>query len=218
MSEYRVRPVEADDRDGLLDVLRRTLVAGEPMPFPVMDLDHLLALFLDYYLACEPEAGRVVVDAGGRVVGYLLGTIHPDDENRWQRRQALALAWRWLRRWPEYDGPTRWLYRLRLRDALASLRDPAPTVPAHFHWHLLPEARGRLGRDLLLGFRDYAAARGVTGFGGEQVMRVGRKDPELFRRLGGQIVHRAPHYTLSALLGEPVERVTIIARIEDVHW
>lgn len=218
MSEYRLRPVEADDRDGLLDVLRRTLVAGEPLPFPVMDLDHLLALFLDYYLACEPEAGRVVVDDHDRVVGYLLGTTRPDEAGRWQRRQALALAWRWLCRWREYDGPTRWLYRLRLRDALASLRDPAPDLLAHCHWHLLPEVRGRFGRELLLGFRDHVAARGLPEFGGEHALPVRRKDPVLFRRIGARILHRAPHHTLTALLGEPVERVTIVARVEELHW
>ncbi len=215
---YQTRPIEPRDEPAIRSVLQQTMVLGQPLPFPVQDLDLLLDYFLGFYLACEPEAGLVVVDPSDRVVGYLLGTTQPTAQSRWQRREALRLAWRWLTHWRRYDAFTRYFYRLRLRDARETIVNPDPPLPAHYHWHLLPEVRGHFGRILARSFATYCRDRGVTGFGGEYPLLEGRKDEALFRRTGAQVVHRAPHHTLTGLLGTPVTRLTLYVRTADANW
>ena len=216
--EYRSRPLTPDDSAAISRVLEATLVAGRPLPFPVMDLPLLLEYFTEFYVTCEPEAGLIVEDEAQRVVGYGLGTTQVTEQSRWQRQAAGRLLWHWLRNWSSYDPFTRWFYRLRLLDARETIVHPDPPLEAHFHWHLLPEVRGRWGRTILWHFRDHAAARGVRRFGGTVPQIESRRDPAMWSRLGGEVVHRVPHHTLTALLGEPVSRLTVASDVDAFHW
>lgn len=217
MSEQRLRGLEPRDTAGIKRVLTQTMLLGQPLPFEVMDFDALLEYFLGYYLDEEPESGRVVVDQADEVIGYLLGCTQPAAESRWRRAAALRLAARWARRWRHYDPMTRWFYGLRLRDAREVLLDPGPSLPAFCHWHLTPAARGRWGRTFMRWFRDRVAAAGLESYGGEHAMPE-RQSPELFLRLGAQITHRVRHHTLSALTGQPVWRITIEVRCDEMRW
>ncbi|MCC7492021.1 MAG: hypothetical protein IT204_06750 [Fimbriimonadaceae bacterium] len=217
-STWRVRGYEPRDLGGVRRVLDRTILLGQPLPFPVLDLDLLVDYFTGFYLEHEPQACRVVVDAADEVVGYLLGTTQPAAQAAWQRRAALRLAARWAVRWRHYDPFTRWFYRLRLRDAWEVLANPDPPLPAHCHWHLLPAVRGRFGRELGLWFLHYVQDCGLPAFGGEYPLPVRRKDASLFKRIGATVVHQVPHHTLSALLGEPVLRITLHIKSDEGHW
>ncbi len=215
---YQARPIQSADRPAIHQVLRDTLMLGQPLPFPVMDLDLMLGYFTDFYLEHEPEAGLAIVDDSGRLAGYMIGTTQPQQQRRWQQRAAARLLWRWATHWRQYDPFTRWFYRLRLLDARETIVNPDPPVPAHVHWHLLPEVRGHWGRKLMLHFRDYVGSRGVPEFGGDYPLLESRKDATLWNRLGADVIHQAPHHTLTALLGEPVTRITLRSRVDVFHW
>lgn len=211
---YRLRPLRPADIPQICAIQERSLVLGAPLPRPVMDLSYQLALFRDFCLYHEPEAAAVVVDDAGRVVGYSLGTTQGEAEARWRRRRAAALLARWARRWPYYDPFTRWYYRLRMKDAIESLRHPAPEVPAHIHWNLLPEARGRAWVAMMRHFSRYVASRGQDAYLAEIPVPVRRRVTGGLEWLGFVIVDRAPHHTLTALCGEPVERLVMVMRVD----
>ncbi len=170
-------------------------------------------LCLGWYLGPERRHVRLLVD-GERAVGYVLVGTRGADHARWTRRRAVefglwAVAGLALGRHP--PDAVRFL-RLRLTDGWALRRAPRP-MPVHVHLNLLTTARGGVGRRKLLAHVD-DVCRGVAspGWFGEINAVVGRRTGAL-ERLGGQIVHRAPNRTLTAIVGRPVERLTIVRQV-----
>lgn len=211
MSGFRLRAFEPRDAPAVRAIQVQTMVLGDPLPFPVADLERLLDYYLDYYLTAEPRYATVGVDATDRLVGYFCGSVNPGAQARWQRRAALRLAARWAVRWRRHDAFTRWFYRLRLAEARAVLRQPAPPAPAHVHFNLLPEARGPLWKAFVRRFLEQAGEVGVGSFAGEISVRHDRRDGAAFLRAGFRLAGCMPNLTLTAIRGEPVWRLTVIA-------
>lgn len=217
MSGWQLRPMQPTDRDAMLEVQRQTLFLGGQLPWPVQDLDALLSFWVDYYALHEPEAGVVVETDGGLVVGYRAGSVNHRARTGWQQREALRLAALWARRWRSYDAATRCYYRLRLRDAWDSLRDPPLAVDGEFHWNVLPEVRGRLAWAFLRQYRDWLAARGLRSMGGRAALVGPRRTDAGWRRLGFDVQDEGRHHTLSVLSGRPVARITVRADIDGLR-
>jgi hypothetical protein len=216
VSEYRLRPYRPEDHPHIYEILKATLALGEPLPFPVMDLDDQLQLFVEYYLQHEPLLARVAEDERGRLVGYQLCTLHAAEAEAWRTRQAIRFGWQMFWRWPAYDAFTRLYYRLRLRDALETLRDRTPFLPAHMHWHFLPEVRGRLFQDCLSFFQEHCRRAGVAAGGGEIIVDERHRRTH-WQRIGITPVGEAPHHTLSVILGKPVWRVMLRATPQEAR-
>lgn len=214
---WRLRPLTPADRADVHRLQRDTLVLGRPLPVPVMDLDHLLGFFLDYYVLIEPEFGVIVEADDGVAVGFGLGSADAHRRERWMQRRAAAVGWRWLTRWPRYDAFTKAFYRRRLADAREVLDDPPVKPSAVMHWSVLPTVRGRVMWTMLRHFRDAFAARGLATFGGEYPLVLSRNSPDSWLRLNIQPVHQAPHHTLTWLLGEPVQRLVLHVDIATVR-
>ncbi|MBI2301072.1 MAG: hypothetical protein HYU66_19345 [Armatimonadetes bacterium] len=216
MRDFVLRPYRPADRAAIRDIQTQTVMLGRPLPQPVMDFEHQLDYYLDYYLDQEPEGVMVVVDTRGAVVAYAICAVHAARAAAWQRREALALAWRWLRHWPRYDRFTRRYYRLRLRDSWHVIGETKP-AEAHCHFNALPHARGYLLKPLLQHVCAYARAHELRRVYGELAVIDRRRDGRHLRPFGLQTLCSVPHYTLSGLLGQPVWRLTFLMHVDHIH-
>ena len=211
-----VRPLEpggADD-DAIRRLFRQTVCLGRPLPFAVPGWEAYESLCLDWYLGPgRQHAGLLVVD--GLITGYALVCTDAEAQRRWQRRLAAHFSTmavvRLLGRRVHPDA-ARFL-RLRLRDGWDLWRHSRAPAAAHAHLNLAPASRVTLGgRCLLDHINDQCRSAGVEGWWGEVNARAGHRARAL-ERLGGAVVHRNPNHTLSWLLGEPVERLTVLWRL-----
>lgn len=210
-----VRPLRPGDDSAVRSVFRATLALGRPVD-DLPGLDRYEALCLDWYLEHERPDARVL-DDDGTVLGYLLVGTRPVEQRRWTRRAAtryvLGTVPRLLTR--GYRGDAGRFHRLRLRDGWALRRAPAP-MPVHVHLNLLPTARAGRGARLLAVHADAVCRRlGAPGWFGEINARRGHRASAL-RRLGGEVVHQAPNRTLGWLVGSPVDRLTVVRRLDVV--
>lgn len=217
----RIRALRDGDDDAIAEIFRSTLVLGADLAAPPPDLDRYQALCLGWYLGAGRPDAAVVEGADGRVVGYALVCAAPDSHRRWTRRAgvrfAAGVALRWAAR--RYPPEAIRFHRLRLRDGWTLWRH-SPRVLAglgHAHLNLLPEARaGQAGRLLAAHVDGRVAHAGLPGWFGEINAAPGTRARAL-ERLGGAVVHRAPNHTLTALVGQPIERLTVVRRTEDAE-
>ncbi|MCV2394247.1 GNAT family N-acetyltransferase [Actinotalea sp. M2MS4P-6] len=157
-----IRAARPTDADALADVCLRTALSGEDATGRLTD-DRLWAdLFALPYLELEPDLCWVV-ELGGSVVGYLVGTADT-------AAYAESFRDRWL---PRLDGRypldrrTDPLEDQLVRELHDPERDLLPELvgyPAHLHVDLLAPARSRgWGRALLATFFSAVRDRGVPG-------------------------------------------------------
>lgn len=160
--DARIRRCSPDDLPALYDICLRTGDAGEDATGLVEDPDLFGHLWAGPYAVLEPEHA-LVLDAGGEVVGYVLGAL---DTAAFEAR-CEAAWWPPLReRYPERPGGR------RLDDLLVGMihhrhpRDPAllARYPSHLHIDLLPVAQGQgWGRRLLDALFRLLAEAGSPG-------------------------------------------------------
>lgn len=156
-----VRPYRPSDRSAVYDVCVRTADGGGDARGRWSTDDLMPDLFAGPYLMLEPDLA-FVLDDGGRVVGYVLGTA---DTARW----AAAHRDRWLPtvagRYPLPARPTTDedhmvdLLHHPERNVHAALADH----PAHLHIDVLPSHQGQgWGRVLVRTFLAALRERGVA--------------------------------------------------------
>lgn len=205
-----------EDHDAIRSIFRSTLALGRPATIGGLELYEEFAL--DWYLdtrgaAAVHRSGRPGRHPAPDIDGYVLVCV---DERRFERDQRRA-AVRYLRR-----VSTRWLagslspasrrfHRLRIEDGWYLYRHaPVRPAPAHVHLNLLPGARSSsAGRALVDWADEVVRSAGHHSWYAEINAPTGRRAAAL-RRLGAEVVHRAPNRTLTALVGEPVERLTVV--------
>jgi hypothetical protein len=212
----RVEPAQPEDLPAIRALFRATVALGRPLPFEA-DAPHLVdayeQLCLDWYLEpANAAVAGVLRDAGGGPVrGYALVCLADADFARWQRRAAArflvaAASTLCSRR----RRPAARFVRTRVADGWANRRPPADVhgLP-HAHLNAAPDRRGLPGRPLADFVDAVCAAAGHDAWYGEINARAGRREAAITRRWGGEVVHREPNRTLSWLVGEPVERLTV---------
>jgi hypothetical protein len=206
-----VRSLRPGDEVFVRQLFRDTICLGRPLPFAVPEWEAYESLCLDWYL----QAGRAdagVLEDDGRVTGYTLVCTDAAGYQRWQRTQATSFSGRVASRLlaGRLEPDASKFLRLRLKDGWDMWRHgvTAP-LPAHAHINLASESRASLaGRQLADHVDGRCQAAGLPGWFGEMNAIVGRRARAL-ERLGGTVVHRAPNHTLTWLLGQPVERLTV---------
>lgn len=204
-----VRSLEAGDDADIRRLFRETMCLGRPLPFAPPEWQAYESLCLDWYLgAGRDDAGVLMVDDA--FAGYTLVCTDATSYNRWLRRQAAAFSSLVGTRLMtgRIDGDSATFYRLRLKDGWDMWRHgKVPPLPAHAHINVERRARGA-GR-LLANHVDLRCAEvGLPGWFGEINAPTGHRSGAL-ERLGGTVVSRAPNHTLSWLMGQPVERLTV---------
>jgi hypothetical protein len=208
----RVRPLRVGDEPEVRRLFRCTWVLGDRPGFAIPGLSRYEALCLDWYLGPGRADAAVLVDDDGNTVGYALVCTDQSANRAWTRRRAVRFTFGLLPRLllPSYGGAAGRFYRLRLRDGWELARTGAPeAAPAHAHINLASTHRAGIGGRLLAAHVDArVAAAGLSGWFGEINAVVGHRARAL-ERLGGEVVWRAKNHTLSGLLNEPVERLTV---------
>jgi len=208
-----LRPATPEDQPHIRRIFSTTVLLGSPLVIGEDAMSRYRALCIDWYARAEAAGGGIVALEDGVVRGYLLHCVDHAAFVRWQRRAAL----RWVGgellaamtgRRSRMDVRFLWL---RLADGVHSLREaPAPPFPAHAHFNLDPEVRGRsTGHRLAAAMDDLVAARGLDGWFGEMNLPEGFPTDAL-ERAGAVIGHRQRNVTLSALTGMTVWRTTVM--------
>lgn len=162
-----VRAYQPPDRDGVRHVCFATGLMGDPVDWQWSDEESFADAFSGYYTDREPESA-LVVEHGGRVVGYLLGCV--DSRQAWN---AGAVLGRHIvgRRLALRRGTAGFVWRAVGDVAVDAVRRRLPSAgvfdqrwPAHLHVDLLPEARGRgVGSALVHRWLASLRERGVAG-------------------------------------------------------
>ena len=213
-----LRPATRDDLPAIARIFGATVLLGAPIAIGERAMARYRALCLDWYADAGDAGGGIVALEDGVVRGYLLHCLAQDAFARWQRRAAVrwvagelvaALTGRRSR------AELRFL-RLRLVDGLRSLREaPTPPYPAHAHFNLDGEVRGRsTGHRLAAAMDELVAARGHDGWFGEMNLPEGFPTDAL-ERAGAVLGHRQRNVTLSALTGMEVWRTTVLRPLAD---
>jgi GNAT superfamily N-acetyltransferase len=186
-----IRPYRPADRAAVRHVCCETGFSGRPVE-PLFSDRELFADFLTrYYTDFEPESILVVED-GGRVVGYLTGCA------RFARHRVVQLAigvavaaralWRLAR--GRYDRASRAYVAWAFFRANRELPDGVPRS-GHFHFNLLPPYRSRgIGVRLLSRFLASLDGRRVRRVYGRIETPDGRRPDKVFERFGFRLVDR----------------------------
>jgi len=211
-----VRALRAEDRASVGAIFAATHLLGEPLPFVLDGADRYTRFALDWYLTEGSADGAVAVDGSGTVVGYCLVCCAPARHRRWLARRTSRLAAGVIGDivWGRIGPHSRRYYRARLRDAVRlGVSRHGSGGAAHAHVNVLPGLRdGSVARRL----RDHVDERcrraGIDAWYGEVNARLGRRVAGL-ERVGGSVIDRQPNHTFSALLGEPIVRLTMLRRV-----
>lgn len=211
-----VRALRAEDRVPVGAIFAATQLLGEPLPFVLDGAERYTSFALDWYFAEGMADGAVAVDGSGVIVGYCLVCCAPERHRRWLTCRTVRLTAGVIGDVARGRvGPrSRRYYRARLRDAARlGLSRHATAGAAHAHVNVLPGLRdGSVARRL----RDHVDERcrhaGMKTWYGEVNARPGRRVAGL-ERVGGSVIDRHPNHTFSALLGEPIVRLTMVRRV-----
>jgi hypothetical protein len=210
------RPAGAGDIDAVNGLFEQTVVLGAPLPSAVADFDAYRELCLGWYLGEGLGDAGVVRDGGDEIIGYALVCTDERTADRWGRRRGRALAARVAWRWASggLDPFSRRFYAARARDAATLLRRRRlPGADVHAHVNVRSGRRqGSAALALLAHVDERCHAAGAAAWYGEINARSGRRSSAL-TRLGMEVVDTDVNHTLSTLVGEPVDRLTVVRRL-----
>ena len=211
---YHVRRYRPQDRAAVRALCCETGFLGQPIN-PVFEDRELFADFLTlYYLRYEPESA-FVMERDGRLVGYMLGCLHP---LRIQFYNALQNIWFFLLllwRYPRYEARSRKFIRWVLWNGWREV-PAAPRRTPHFHLNFLPEARGSMGaKKMFDSFMEYLSGSGVKRVYGQMASFESRRGEAMFRRYGFKLVNRAEITKYRELYPETVYLSTVVRDFEE---
>ncbi len=200
-----------------------TLVLGRPAEAPLAGFDAYRQLCLGWYLS----AGRADVGlaemhdddgAAPRVSGYALVCRDGDAADHYARRATVRLAGGLARLGAlgRLDRGSRDFYRARARDAATLLRHHrTPPAPVHAHVNVRDGERSGTTILALVAHIDERCRRaGEMRWYGEVNEKAGRRSRAL-ERLGFEIVRTEHNHTLSNIVGDDVDRLTILRRVPE---
>jgi hypothetical protein len=207
-----VRPYERRDRDAIRWLCCQTGFLGKPID-PVFEDRELFADYLtSYYTDWEPES-CFVLESGGEVKGYILGSRRPYLQQFYNFFHNIGLFARGMFRYGRYNKPTRefilWILRNSWREVPA-----APRRTAHIHFNVLPEAQSLAGtRCLFNACLDYLRDAGEKAVFGQFVTFESRRGAKLIERYGFRILERREISKYKDTHPEPVYLTTVVKEL-----
>jgi len=136
----------------------------------VEDREVFADMWSAYWTDREPESA-LVAELGGRAVGYLLGCLDTDRQEKiFNSEMARPLFWKAARRGFFLRGKNPgYIYRMVRSLRRGEFKAPMPEIkaeyPAHLHMNIAdPGLRGRgIGQALLRAYLDYLRGHGSKG-------------------------------------------------------
>ncbi len=187
--EHLVRPYRATDRDVVRAICADTGFLGRPID-PVFEDRELFADYLTaYYTDVEPQS-TFVIEFGGIVKGYAMGSRFPRKKSAYEARMLPLLAarglWRCFTR--PYNAATRQYMRWIVTKARKEVPFTPPDIP-HFHINIRPESRNvASARDMVDTFLQYLYAAGEKQVYGQVVAYDTRRGVRMFERYGFRVI------------------------------
>ncbi len=210
---FTIRSYRKSDRDAVRRLCCQTGFLGEPID-PVYEDRQLFADFLTtYYTDHEPESS-FVIDVGGEIRGYLLGSRKPLQNQLYSFWQNVSLFLKALLRCHRYNSRSRrfilWLLMHGWREVPA-----APRRVPHFHINLLPDARKMsTTRALMSAYLSYLYRCGEKRVYGQIVTFESRRGEKMFERYGFKVLNRAEITKYKSFYPESVYLSTVIKNLE----
>jgi hypothetical protein len=210
---YTIRSYRPSDRAAVRKLCCDTGFLGDPID-PVFEDRELFADFLTtYYTDHEPESS-FVLEIGGQIRGYLLGSRKPLQNQLYAFAQNVVLFFRALLHYPTYHQRSRkfirWVICYGWREVPAT-----PRLTPHFHVNLRPDARKvSTTRALMSAYLNYLYHFGERRVYGQIVTFESRRGEKLFERYGFKVLNRAEITKWKAFYPESVYLSTVIKNLE----
>ncbi|VVM06275.1 GNAT family acetyltransferase [Methylacidimicrobium tartarophylax] len=187
--DVTIRFFRASDREGVRKVCADTGFLGSPIDQIFEDRELFADYLTSYYTDKEPES-TLVCEAGGTIVGYLMGCRNSRAKFWYHAFYNVRLFLRTLVRYPFYRAASRrylhWLLWKGRREEPRSL----PGIP-HFHFNMLAPWRSvSRTRHLVDSFLDYLVQNGEKAVYGQVVVFDRRRGEKMFEHYGFQVVDR----------------------------
>jgi len=206
-----VRFYEARDREAVRRICCETGILGQPIDAVFEDRELFADYLTSYYTDVEPESA-LVIERGGEVKGYLLGSKRPWRQKLYEVTLLPSLAVRGLLRYRNYRAETReyiaWI--------LKSSRNEVPPLPkgmAHFHFNILPEAQSYRGTMAITQmFYEYLRRAGVKAVGG-QLVTIGTRRLRMLERMGFKVLGRSEITKWRGKCPEPVFLTSVVKEL-----
>lgn len=214
-SDLLIRPYEPGDRARIREICCDTGFLGEPID-PVFQDRELFADYLTaYYTDREPESA-VVLESGGVVQGYILGSRHPDRQSSFDTRNNLSLFFRGITRYfTSYNEASRRYVRWILTKGWREV-PLKPGKMAHFHINLLAPYRTVRGtHDLIEFFLDYLHRAGEPAVYGQMVTFEKRRGQRMFARYGFDVKDCVEVSKYRHLVPTPVYLFTVVKDLRE---
>jgi hypothetical protein len=210
---FTIRSYRPSDRAAVRRLCCQTGFLGEPID-PVYEDNELFADFLTtYYTDIEPESS-FVLEAGGEIRGYLLGSRKPIRNQFYSFRQNFRLFLRALWRYPRYNQRSRRFIRWMISHGWREV-PAAPRRTPHFHINLQPDARKMsTTRSLISAYLSYLYRCGEKHVYGQIVTFESRRGEKMFERYGFKVMNRAEITKYKAFYPESVYLSTVIKTLE----
>jgi ribosomal protein S18 acetylase RimI-like enzyme len=211
-ADVLIRRYEARDRAAVRRLCCETGFLGKPID-PVFQDREIFADYLTrYYTDIEPESS-FVLEHGGVVKGYLLGSYRPARQQAFNLFNNLHLFARGMAKYPFYNRPTRdfigWILRNSWREV-----PKAPRRAAHFHFNILPDAQGLAhSRKLMNSYLDHLRQKKVRQVYGQVVTFESRRGAKVFERYGFQVMERREISKYRNSHPEPVYLTTVLMEL-----
>jgi len=208
-----IRSYRPADREAVRQLCCETGFLGEPID-PVYEDHELFADFLTtYYTDKEPESS-FILEMGGEIRGYLLGSRKPLRNQFYSFVQNLRLFARAISRYAGYNERSRRFIRWMISHGWREV-PAAPRRTPHFHINLLPDARKMsTTRALMSAYLSYLYRSGEKHVYGQIVTFQNRRGEKMFERYGFKVLNRAEITKYKAFYPESVYLSTVIKSLE----
>jgi len=212
--QFTIRKYHPDDREIVRRLCCDTGYLGNPID-PVFEDRELFADYLSaYYTDWEPESS-FVLEVGGEVRGYLLGSRFPVRQQLYNIYQNASIFLRGIVRYSGYNEASRafvkWVFCNGWREVPA-----APRRCAHFHINLLSDARSVAStRAIMDAYLAYLHQSGERRVYGQMVTYEGRRGSKMFERYGFRVINKSRISKYDKIHPEPVYLCTVVKDLEE---
>lgn len=206
---FTVRPYTSRDRKVVRKICCETGFLGKPIDSVFEDRELFADYLTHYYTDIEPESS-FVIEKGGEIRGYLLGSRFPWKQKFFNFFLHARLLLKGVRRYWSYNRATKnyvqWILWRGWRE-----NPMTPKAMPHFHINLLPDMKSVAEtHDLIQAFLTYLHRKGEKKVYGQMVVFESRRGERMFSRYGFEVLDRVEVTKYREFYPEPVYLFTVV--------